>query len=382
MKKLLALLMALLITTFAKADSNEEIAERIVSALQLQPGERVLLRYDPEYMQDLVLPLRKRIRAAGAVDVAAMEYVKRSLLEKSPDSQNQLRSQAQLRAFSHLLEGIDVYIWLAASEDRDLYPEEDDAIRAWLLKGAKRREIHFHWASGTMMPDGLPGIHSPELDEMYRNAMVIDYQALSAAQDRAIQKLRTGTVRVRTPAGTDVTFQIGNRPFNKQNGDASPARALAARVLVDREIEFPAGVIRVAPLETTVQGTIVIPQSRFGDIEVRNLKLEFRNGKVIKIDADENAFEVEAQLAEIGDAGRRFREFALGMNPNLKKIEGSDIVPYYGYGAGVVRLALGDNQEIGGIISGGYVRWFFFPDATVEVNGETLVDKGELIGMN
>ena len=52
--------------------------------------------------------------------------------------------------------------------------------------------------------------------------------------------------------------------------------------------------------------------------------------------------------------------------------------PYYGYGAGVVRLSLGDNSELGGAVGGGYVRWNFFTDLTVTVNGQVWVKDGRL----
>src|SRR5207249_7168440 len=65
------------------------IAEKIIGALKLGPGERVLIRFDPQYMQDLVLPLRQRIREAGAVDLGALEYVQdASRLESLPENQS------------------------------------------------------------------------------------------------------------------------------------------------------------------------------------------------------------------------------------------------------------------------------------------------------
>jgi hypothetical protein len=54
-------------------------------------------------------------------------------------------------------------------------------------------------------------------------------------------------------------------------------------------------------------------------------------------------------------------------------------LPYFGYGAGVVRLSLGDNSEIGGSVEGAYVRWNFFLDASVSINNETWVEDGRLI---
>ncbi|HYM11502.1 MAG TPA: hypothetical protein VEU62_12265, partial [Bryobacterales bacterium] len=241
------------------------------------------------------------------------------------------------------------------------------------------REIHFHWREGSVLADGLPGPHSAALDAIYQDALDIDYAALSAEQDRAIAALRSGVVRVRTPAGADLRFRVGERPFNKQDGDASPARMARARVRVDREIELPAGVLRVAPLEETVNGRIVISTARFGNEIARDVRLEIQSGRVVRIEASQNLPTVEAALDAGGSAARRFREFGLGFNPKLHAPPGSHTLAYYGYGDAVVRLSLGDNQEVGGAVRGGFVRWFFFPDTTIEVDGRTLVRNGRLV---
>ena len=68
----------------------------------------------------------------------------------------------------------------------------------------------------------------------------------------------------------------------------------------------------------------------------------------------------------------------MGFNPALTLEPDSDILPYFGYGAGVVRLSLGDNTELGGRVTGGFSRWFFFPDATVDVVSRTIVREGKL----
>jgi hypothetical protein len=99
----------------------------------------------------------------------------------------------------------------------------------------------------------------------------------------------------------------------------------------------------------------------------------------VEVRAETGKEAVEAELASGGDAARSFREFALGMNPLLAIPESDPWIPYYGYGAGVVRLSLGDNTELGGAVSGGYVRWNFFPDATVTVGGEPWVENGRLV---
>ncbi len=115
---------------------------------------------------------------------------------------------------------------------------------------------------------------------------------------------------------------------------------------------------------------------------MNDLKLHIRQGTVVRIESADGEEAVEAVEEEIsaGDgAGKRFREFGLGFNPLLEVPRESPWIPYYGYGAGVVRLSLGDNSEVGGEVRGGYVRWNFFVDATVLVDGQTWVRDGRLV---
>ena len=67
---------------------------------------------------------------------------------------------------------------------------------------------------------------------------------------------------------------------------------------------------------------------------------------------------------------------ARGFNPLLAVPARDPWIPYYGYGAGVVRLSLGDNTELGGKVTGGYVRWNFFTDLTVTVGTTEWVSRG------
>lgn len=343
----------------------DHMAARIVAALQLRAGERVLIRYDSGYFAELQPPLQSRLRQAGAVILGPVEYQAKGAAGQS---------------YGDLLANADVYLWLPLRpEVREVSAAERDALAEWLEAGGAHREIHFHWHEGSVLADGLAGPHSPALDAIYQDALDIDYAALSAEQDRAIAALRSGTIRVRTPAGTDLRFRTGDRPFNKQDGDASPARMARARVRVDREIELPAGVLRVAPLEESVNGRMVIPSARFGNKIARDVKLEIQNGRVVRIEASQNLAAVEAALAAGGTAARRFREFGLGFNPKLHAPPGSRALAYYGYGDAVVRLSFGDNQELGGAVRGGFVRWFFFPDTTIDVDGRVLVRNGRLV---
>jgi hypothetical protein len=152
----------------------------------------------------------------------------------------------------------------------------------------------------------------------------------------------------------------------------------SARTRVDREIELPAGVLRVAPIETTANGTLAIQSARFAKTQVTNAKLTVVDGVVTAATAEEGLDALKAFLQST-PAASRFREFGLGFNPKLVVPAGQTALPYYGYGDAVVRLSLGDNEEVGGAVRGGGVRWLFFPDTTVTVGTTTLVKDGKLV---
>jgi hypothetical protein len=341
----------------ADAIPYPRLAARIVSALKVQPGERVLLRYDPTTLGPLEPEVRRALTSAGA-KVATLNYGPAADLETR-------------------LADTDIYIWLPAGETAVTPPEQREILAKWLDAG-RGRQIHFHWVAGTVDPDGLKGVHSAEFDRIYVDALDIDYAKLSARQDRAIATLRSGEIHVSSPAGTDIRFRLGDRPFNKQDGDASKARAARAKVRVDREVELPAGAIRVAPIESTVNGVIVVPAARFDTTRVTGIRLEFERGKIVRAHADTNDAALQTFLKSAPGASQ-FREFGLGFNPKLVRPAGSPYLPYYGYGDAVVRLSLGDATEIGGAVRGGGVRWLFFPDTNVTVGGKPLVANGRLV---
>jgi hypothetical protein len=332
----------------------DAMAARIVQSLQPRSGEHVIVRYDPAVMPDLAGRLQEALAHSGAVA---------ELLDYGP-----------IANFAAALTRADAYIWLPTAGGPT--PNQTTALTRWLESGPKR-EIHFHWASGTLKPDGFPATHTPFYDTLYINALDVDYAALDRAQDAAIARLRAGEVHVTTPAGTDMYFRLGDRPVSKQNGNGSFARVLTARVKVDKEIELPAGVIRVAPVEESVRGTLVVPSLPVGRAVIRGMRLDFSAGNVVAAVAETNRTLMRDSVLAL-EPLNHFREFGLGMNPKLAIVPGRTEVPYYGYGAGVVRLSLGDNSELGGKVTGGLSHWMFFPDATVTVGTDTIVARGQL----
>ena len=356
----------------------EAMAERLVTQLAPEPGERIVLVARPGQFDALIPPLRYALLRAGAVDLGVIDVVEEPYPE-AWDADLLAQGAATARAaWREMLRGFDGAVMLpGARPDHAVYAALQD-----LLHEGVGRTIHFHWTqNGSAFP--LPGQPMPPaavVDATYQRALLdTDYAALAAAQRRFAAAMRGAEVRVTSPAGTDLRFRIGDRPVNFGDGDASKARTDRGVILIDREIELPAGAVRVAPVEDTVDGVIVFPPSQWDGRPVTGLRLTIEGGRVAGLTAASGQEAAEAELAGVPEEARAFREFALGFNPLLAVPERNPWIPYYGYGAGIVRLSLGDNSELGGTVTGDYVRWNFFTDTTVTVGGETWVRDGRLV---
>ena len=356
----------------------EAMAERLVTQLAPEPGEKILLVSRPGNFDDLIAHLRYALLEAGAIDLGVIDVVEEPYPDAWDDAVLARGTAAARAAYRDMLRDVDGAIMLpGARPDHAVYAALQD-----LLHEGIGRTIHFHWTqNGSAFP--IPGQPMPGqavIDATYQRALLeTDYAGLAATERRFVDAMRGAEVRVTSPLGTDISFRIGDRPVNLGNGDASKSRTDRGVILIDREIELPAGAIRVAPIEETVNGTIVFPPSQWDGRPVRGLTMRVERGRVVGVTADSGQDAAEAELAGAPEAARAFREFALGFNPLLAVPERDPWIPYYGYGAGVVRLSLGDNSELGGTVTGGYVRWNFFTDATVRVGDDVWVRDGTLV---
>ena len=367
----------------------EALSANLLARMDLQLGERVLLVGEGGSRWDAIVPLlRAGVRAAGGVDLGAVD-VRGAVLgagEPGAGADADAGGPAQFAAslgtapegWSEPLATVDVAVKLPGAVadptlDNDVYRALQDVLR-----GGRGRTVHFHWAGATSFEMEELAVDD-RVDRLYQTAVLdTDYAALADTLAAFEAALKSGPVRVTTPAGTDISFEVGDRPVTRQDGDASAARADLARNLIDREVELPAGAARVLPVLESVVGRIAFPPAQWGGERAEGVVLHFEGGRVVEVEADAGHDGVLREIEEAG-AGRIFRELGVGFNPLLAIPEGEAWIPYYGYGDAVVRLSLGDNTELGGSVGGGYVRWNFFPDATVTVGGEVWVEGGRLV---
>ncbi len=370
----------------------QALAERVVEQLQLEPGEKVVLMGRPGIFEEIVPHLRYAVMSAGGVDLGLIHTLDEPFPEDWDEATLRQGFAASRAAYMELLKDVDVGVMLPGANP--VQPAYGALQMLLFNEGGPRRTIHMHWTDvysssgnefGLMGVTVLPGHPPPPLqviDAIYQRAVLeTDLKALSKHQARFADALRDGEVHITSLAGTDLRFRVGDRDIIQQNGDASAARMRQNAAFLTREVEIPGGAVRVAPVEENVNGIIVYPYSSWSGQSVINARLTIENGTIVATDADVGAEYVAQELAEAPEETRRFREFALGMNPLLAIPEdNASWIPYFGYGAGIVRLGIGSNVELGGAVRGRYFRWRdLLSDATVTVDGEVWVEKGKLV---
>jgi leucyl aminopeptidase (aminopeptidase T) len=346
----------------------------IHDALRLAPGERVLIHGDPTYFPALTEAVRIEINRAGAVELAAhmlhppgLERVRRELRRREDPALRAIED----RALTELFALADVYIWLPTSWAYNVWQTEE-IIKTW-----PGRAVHFHWIMDVSMDAGL----FRHLSELYDAALWIDYAALTAHQRRVIGALQDAEIEVTDPRGTRLRFELRGAHFHLGNGDASKAfidgyaRRGSAR---DREVELPAGAIRTVDIGRT-EGVLVTPPETFAGRQVGSMRLDFRENRITSVTSEHHAASVEAAWQTHRGDRDRFGEFNVGVNPKLAVLPGLSAIPYYGYGAGVIRVSVGDNAESGGPYRSSYHQWFFLTDATVRANGRVVIEHGRLV---
>ena len=364
------------------------MAKRLVAQLALKPGERVLSLAQAGIMADLLPHLRYEVMRTGGIDLGVVEILPEPVPEAFDEAVLVKGARESRAHYKAMFRDVDAAIMMpGATPAHPAYAAMQDWLKDDLAEHRGRRTIHFHWVENgsAYAIAGQPLPVRSAIDALYQRALLqTDYRALADVERRFAAALKTAEVHITSPAGTDLRFRAADRPVNLQDGDASQARAAQGKVLIDKEIELPAGAIRVAPIEDTVEGVIAFPPSQWDGRPVEGLKLRVSKGRVVEVIATSGKEAVEAEMGKAGNAGRAFREFALGFNPLLAVPSRAPWIPYYGYGAGVVRLSLGDNSELGGkVVSAGsgtaYVRWNFFTDLTVTVGTTVWVRDGKLL---
>ncbi|ELY46634.1 aminopeptidase [Natronorubrum sulfidifaciens] len=181
----------------------------------------------------------------------------------------------------------------------------------------------------------LPGI----TEEVFTTGLDADYESIAAHCEAVVEQVADADeIRVTTPAGTDITFDIGDRAWLSDTGIVHEAGQMS---------NLPAGEVFVSPV--SADGTFVVdgtmrPHGLLEDDQ--RLTFEVEDGLVTHISDDEIRETVESAAEDVGDAAYNLAELGIGTNVAVTDLVGSVLLDEKA--AGTVHIAIGDNAGIGG----------------------------------
>jgi leucyl aminopeptidase (aminopeptidase T) len=205
----------------------------------------------------------------------------------------------------------------------------------------------------------LPGI----TEDVFTTGLDADYESIAArCVDVREQVAGADEIRVTAPAGTDVTFGIGDREWLADTGIVHEPGEMS---------NLPAGEVFVSP--ETADGTVVVDGTMMphGLLEDgATIALEIADGFVTDISDPDLRETVADAAAEAGDAAYNLAELGIGTNVAVTELVGSVLLDEKA--GGTVHVAVGDDAGIGGdtdapIHLDGIVR-----DPTVYADGDPI----------
>ncbi|WP_248895201.1 aminopeptidase [Haloplanus halobius] len=203
----------------------------------------------------------------------------------------------------------------------------------------------------------LPGI----TEDVMIAGLDADYAAIERhCQDVLGQVAGAETIRVTTPAGTDLTVEPGDREWHTDTGMVHDAGDFS---------NLPAGEVFVSP--ETADGTYVVdgtmmPHGLLDD----PIRFEVEDGYVTDISDDGVREQVEAGREQVGRDAANLAELGIGTNVGVTELVGSVLLDEKA--AGTVHVAIGDDASIGGDTEAPLHLDGIIREPTVHADGEIV----------
>jgi hypothetical protein len=363
------------------------IARRVVELFKPTAGERAIIVHDPTYYPQLTHLIYRELSVAGVHPIVALTFeppeimgpgvvdpVEAVRVLAADPVKSKKREAEAVAMLLPMFEKASIFLWLPA---RYTWPD----LRWERLVGATRaRGIHFHWISA---PDRRNSEEIQMLTTMYERAVLeTDYVKLSQEQDLLINAIRGQHIRIETADGTNLAMRVPQDAiFHKNDGDMSIERAKQARSVRDREMEVPAGALRFIPDSRSVEGRLVLRQVATRQGIAEGVTIEFGRGRAVRLASRKNEDGFRAEWQGVGGDVDKVGEIVIGTNPLLVGTTPSGELPYFGYGAGYLRVSLGENWESGGTNRSPLSRplWFLLEHASLDAGTRPLIRDGRLV---
>lgn len=150
------------------------------------------------------------------------------------------------------------------------------------------------------------GVDAVAVEREWQASFAADWREAEERMRRLCDRLEDESQLVIVDADTELALPTAGRRWVPFSGSAN----------------WPDGELATAPVETAVRGHITFPGlTIFAGARVRDLRLDFKAGEVVRASASEGAAVVE-QLLETDQGARRVGELGIGTNRALRTMTG------------------------------------------------------------
>lgn len=193
--------------------------------------------------------------------------------------------------------------------------------------------------------------------------------------DRIARKLgailsKTKTIRITSPAGTDISGHVTDRPVQYETGLFRERGQFAA---------LPNSELNISPIEGSTEGVIVgdVRLMGYGVIRDEPITIRVSEGRVVDVTGGKPAEYLRHTLASFKNpTAYNLAEFAMGLNPfsrpyatNLEDLGK----------LGFAHHGIGSSYAIGGKVLAPCHIDVIYKDATIEFDGRVVLDKGKVL---
>ncbi|MEI0562061.1 aminopeptidase [Brachyspira pilosicoli] len=290
----------------------EKLAYNLVNySCRLKKGENVLIKvYGEGEERSLVMAIIQEVYKVGANPFVWNHdpQIMRELLKKCNEEQIKTWAESDLM----LMKKMDAYIGVWGGNNN----AENSSIKEENYKIYEKLyldPVHMHqrvkntkWVVLNYPTSSMAqqaSMSTDEFEDFYFKVCNLDYSKMDKAMDNLVNLMnKTDKVKI-VGEGTELNFSIKNIPAIKCAGI----------------MNIPDGEVFTAPIRDSVNGVLSYntPSLYSDGFTYENIKLEFKNGKIVNAFANDN--ERINKIFDTDEGARYIGEFAIGVNPYITK---------------------------------------------------------------
>lgn len=290
----------------------EKLAYNLVNySCRLKKGENVLIKvYGEGEERSLVMAIIQEVYKVGANPFFWNHdpQIMRELLKKCNEEQIKTWAESDLM----LMKKMDAYIGVWGGNNN----AENSSIKEENYKIYEKLyldPVHMHqrvkntkWVVLNYPTSSMAqqaSMSTDEFENFYFKVCNLDYSKMDKAMDNLVSLMnKTDKVKI-IGEGTNLEFSIKNIPAIKCAGI----------------MNIPDGEVFTAPVRDSINGVLSYntPSLYSDGFTYENIKLEFKNGKIVNASANDN--ERINKIFYTDEGARYIGEFAIGVNPYITK---------------------------------------------------------------